>query len=387
MYTWLTCCTTGYRKIGPPSVNRSRTSRSATSQNLPEASSYSPSESVTPTGFIFQDQVKLMSFNIFVRPDIPIGLSSEYQDVRIELFSTHVLPHYHIVCLQEMFSVPLSSRRHSLIEQAKRLGFHWHHIGKRNYSLSPTIDGGLLVLSKLPIVKSDTLNFSSAAFADWYAEKGVLYCLVQTGPQEGHFVHLFCTHLQATYDEKGQSVSRNVRKEQIAQTVDFINKCVKNRDDWPILICGDFNVQSRKGPQDGTDSDEYIDVVSLIRSGLGVRGELLRDLTREIDGQTHPVTYGDSFIDPDGSIHPKEVSLTDVGGLKKHASQCNQALDKIFWIPSPERRGLMEPEITIINPMIIDKTSWNIVPNHPLTHLSDHYAVETTLRVQLPPNA
>ena len=389
MFSWLYCCTSGYRKeaqVGRPiAARKRRTLRSLSTQDLlPEEKSLASSASSRTDENLFHEQLKIMSFNIFVRPDMPMGLSpSEHQDLRVELFLTHVLPNYHLVCLQEMFSIPLSSRRHSLIQQAKARGFHWHHLGKRNYSLSPTIDGGLLVLSKLPIVKCETLNFSSAAFADWYAEKGVLYCLVQTGPSQDHYMHLFCTHMQATYDEKGKIISQNVRREQTMQAVEFINKCVNNRDEWPIVICGDMNVQSRKSPLDGSDSEEYIDVMKILRDGLGLRGELLRDLAKEIDGSTHPVTYGDSVIELDGSIHPKEMALTDVVGLKNHKSQCNQSLDKIFWIPSTDREALMQPASTVINPLIIDKSKWNVTPDLPLTHLSDHYAVETTLKVKL----
>lgn len=388
MFYWLYCCTTGYRKaalvqgtVPPVPMHKGR---SLSTCDLPDSSISGTS---SRNDNLFREDLKLLSYNIFVRPDMPMGFSSEYQDERIEIFANNVLANYDIVCLQEMFSIPLSSRRHSFIEQAKGLGFYWHHLGKRNYSLSPTIDGGLLILSKLPIVKTDALTFSSAAFADWYAEKGVLYCLIQTGPSEGHYLHLFNTHLQATYDDKGKTISRNVRREQVIQTVDFINKCIKNREEWPIVICGDMNVQSRTSPLDGSDSGEYTDVINIIRTGLGLRGELLRDLTKEIDGFNHPVTYADSVLHPDGSVHPKEDALTDVSALKNHTTQCNQSLDKIFWIPSPERRPVMEPASTLINHMIIDKTTWKNVPDLPLTHLSDHYAVETSVKVKLPSNA
>ena len=333
----LQCCTPGFRKtggthlVGKPPRRRERgtPARSLSTVDIADSSIIPISSSRTEP--LFKPEVVLLSYNIFMRPDLPISFS--------------------------------------------------HH-SSRTYSFSPTIDGGLLVLSKLPIVKTDIFNFSTAAFADWYASKGVLYCLIQVGPNDGHFIHLFCTHLQATYDEKGRKLSERVRKEQLKQTSEFVNKCVDGMEGWPIVICGDLNVQCRKSSMDGSDSPEYLDMMSTIRKGLGMKGELMRDLTLEIDGVSHPITYGDAHIDQDGNVHPREVSLTDVDDLKKSMDNCNQSLDKIFWVPATERVAQLEPAATTINPILIHKDSWNIKADHPLTHLSDHYGIETRIRVK-----
>jgi hypothetical protein len=227
------------------------------------------------------------------------------------------------------------------------------------------------------------MHFSSAAFADWYASKGVIYTLIQVGPRDPHFLHVFCTHLQATYDETGREVSERVRREQVEQIVSFINKCVFNRDEWPILICGDLNVQCRKSGEDGSDSDEYIQMMNMLREGLGLRGELVRDLAKEIDGRTHPVTYGDAHFDNEGNVKLKEVSLTDVTTLTQSRQWCNQSLDKVFYIPAVENLGKIEPQSTIINPIYVSEREWDVPKTAPLTHLSDHYAVESVLRVDL----
>jgi endonuclease/exonuclease/phosphatase family metal-dependent hydrolase len=331
----------------------------------------------------YKEELTVLSYNIFMRPNNPMGYTSEYQDFRAGLFLEHVLPGFDIVCLQEMFNMPLSSRRHEFIEDAKQKGFFWHHASSRTHSLSPSIDGGLLILSKFPIVRKDTFNFSAAAFADWYAAKGVLYCLIQVGPKEPHYIHLFCTHLQATYDEKGRDTSERVRKEQLTQTVAFISKCVYNREDWPIVICGDLNVQCRASGTDGSDSPEYIDMVKIFKQGLGLKGELLRDLTKEIDGKTHPITFGDAHVDVDGNVHLQENILNDVKTLKESSQWCNQSLDKIFFIPSTNQGRVIEPTSTIVNPLVIQREEWNVSDEQHLTHLSDHYAIETRLRIRI----
>lgn len=372
MFAWLWhCCTPDLRKRDPPLVGR------------PIKSNGRPLD-LDEKGIVsFSEEIKILTYNIFMRPDIPVSSSTEYQDYRAGLFINHVLPNYDIVCLQEMFNLPLSTRRHEFIEDARSRGFQWHHASSRTHSLSPSIDGGLLILSKLPIVRKDVLNFSSAAFADWYATKGVLYALVKVGPKEPHYIHLFCTHLQATYDEVGKEESERVRKDQITQTVAFIKKCVFNREEWPIIICGDLNVQCRKSGQDGSDSKEYLDMLSIFTTGFGVRGNLIRDLAKEIDGSTHPITYADAHVDDEGNIKLKETSLNDVESLKQSTIWCNQSLDKIFFIPPAEVPSPIEPKVTRVNPIIIQKELWNMKDETHLTHLSDHYAIETDLRVRI----
>jgi endonuclease/exonuclease/phosphatase family metal-dependent hydrolase len=383
MFAWLWhCCTPDLRKrdrqlAGLPSQAPNTVRRSVSGIDSSRRISTSfPQPS-------YREEVRLLSYNIFMRPNIPMSSYSEYQDIRAELFLDHVLPNYDVVCLQEMFNLPLSSRRHEFILDAKDSGFFWHHASSRTHSLSPSIDGGLLILSRFPIVRKDILTFTSAAFADWYASKGVLYCLIQLGPKEPHYIHVFCTHLQATYDDKGRETSERVRKDQLDQTVSFIEKCVQNRELWPILICGDLNVQCRKSGADGSDSQEYLDMLQIFKRGLGVKGELMRDLAKEIDGQTHPITFADAHIDGDGVVTLRETSLNDVEALTKSTEWCNQSLDKIFYIPPIGQAPTIEPTTTSVNPMLIQNDLWKVSDAAHLTHLSDHYAIETKLNVRL----
>lgn len=372
MFNWVFyCCTPRTRNKYPVTEGR-------------YAMKKGPGEKLSEPPPQWKPELNILTFNIFCRPDVPMSSATEYQEERIELFVEHVLPKYDVVCLQEMFHMPLTSRRLRFIEQAKSAGFlHAHHTS-RSSSFSPTIDGGLLVLSRFPIVKASVLNFTNAAFADWYASKGVLYCLVQCGPTNSHFIHLFCTHLQATYDEESRKVSEKVRADQLSQLADFVVKSVSGvGDTWPIIITGDVNVQCRRSSADGSDSDEYASMMQILKSGLGFKGEFLRDLAREIDGSSHPVTYGDSHIAQDGSVHPREVSLTDIDDLKTSSQNCNQSLDKIFWIPSTTQSAIIEPLQTRVNEMLIDKATWKVPKDLPLTHLSDHYGLETRLRVKL----
>jgi len=65
------------------------------------------------------------------------------------------------------------------------------------------VDGGLVILSKLPIVACDWLRYPRGTLAggDALAEKGALYCMIEAETKTGQkvYFHLVNTHLQASY--------------------------------------------------------------------------------------------------------------------------------------------------------------------------------------------
>jgi hypothetical protein len=56
--------------------------------------------------------------------------------------------------------------------------------------------GGLLVLSRFPIVQTSFVGYSAGYQIDKIVEKGCLHVLIK---KEESFLHIFDTHLQATY--------------------------------------------------------------------------------------------------------------------------------------------------------------------------------------------
>ena len=89
------------------------------------------------------------------------------------------------------------------------------------------LDGGLLILSKQPIIEQDSaenhspktirnpsLNlsrlplqdsivFTAGSQIDAWAAKGVIYAKIQVGSNEDRYIHVFNTHLQADQNEPG----------------------------------------------------------------------------------------------------------------------------------------------------------------------------------------
>jgi hypothetical protein len=80
---------------------------------------------------------------------------------RFQYFKNHYLQQYDIVCLQEIFGVYADQRRKKeLIEYGKSLGFV-DNVYTDNYSIRPLQpnDGGLLTMSKYPIVEKEAHLF------------------------------------------------------------------------------------------------------------------------------------------------------------------------------------------------------------------------------------
>jgi exonuclease III len=102
-------------------------------------------------------------------------------------------------------------------------------------------DGGLIILSRYPIIECSAMTYSSSSGSDKLANKGIIYARIQIGPSKGDYVHIFNTHIQS-HDYS------NTRLAQINELMDFIFEIIKSDKDHirPILVAGDFNVAAEK---------------------------------------------------------------------------------------------------------------------------------------------
>lgn len=114
-----------------------------------------------------ESPIRILSYNFFQRPPFIKNNFSDYKEVRLSLFITHILPHYDIICLQEMFTYG-SSRCRRLIEAAVQKGGLKYHYSSPEKSLlwDACIDGGLLILSKYPLLSCQSLTFPRGVIAD-----------------------------------------------------------------------------------------------------------------------------------------------------------------------------------------------------------------------------
>jgi sphingomyelin phosphodiesterase len=299
------------------------------------------------TGYSTQNKsIRILTLNLFLRPPLVKNNESDYKDERVQFFCREILDNYDIVCLQEVFST-LNSRRSQIISLASKKGLIYTcNCPSPGFFSAQVIDGGLLILSRYPILESDFLGFGNGLFPDIFSYKGVLHAKVQV---PGKDIHFFTLHTQATYpsnDEEKLSLYREARKEQLELTVRFIEKKIMENQD-PFLILGDFNINGK--------SEEYFSLLEVLKK-LDVT-----DLIRLKHGESLS-TYG--VILENGE--PEETVLS-------HRNECrnNTSIDYIFL----SNRGGVEADLqnTFVCPFYVQGQRF--------TRISDHYGVQTFLNI------
>lgn len=113
-----------------------------------------------------------------------------------------------------------------------------------NCSSSPfVIRGGVVALSKYPIVEQRAHVYQNSLYGSWdyMANKGFVYIKIE---KEGRPFHLVGTHLQATHD--GDTAEEHqVRLGQLGEIHSFINGLSIPASE-PVIIGGDMNVEWSK---------------------------------------------------------------------------------------------------------------------------------------------
>jgi endonuclease/exonuclease/phosphatase family metal-dependent hydrolase len=314
-------------------------------------------------------EVKALTYNVYLRPPLVNSNGEDYKNERLREFAK-VIPQFDILCLQEVFALG-NSRQARLISAARRYNFH--HVTSVPPPLisSKFVDAGLVILSKYPIVSSDGHIFNHGNQIDFYTAKQVLYAKVQLALDS--FVHVFTAHLQASYYENADQVNQlndEARTHQLQEMIDFAR--VKALDtEHPILLTGDFNLPALADSNDlVSESEAYQDMMMRLHTAFP-RHEIV-DLLKESYGGTHPFTYGDAELGPDGILRPKEVVLTSSADYN-----CRLAIDYLIWISPPLAPTVSDHRVQ----MVPGSTRVEVFPvtGHRFEQLSDHYGVSTVI--------
>ena len=86
---------------------------------------------------------------------------------------------YDIICLQECFDT-FTHRQFDLIEKLEKAGFKYVNTSDKPGFCEPKmIDGGIVVMSKFPIVESNFYDYGTMGQSDGLSKKGILYCRIQ----------------------------------------------------------------------------------------------------------------------------------------------------------------------------------------------------------------
>ncbi|EME30491.1 sphingomyelin phosphodiesterase [Galdieria sulphuraria] len=285
--------------------------------------------------FLESYKFRILSYNIFIRPPGVTSNGNDYKDERLVRFLSHMM-RYDIICLQELFTLG-SDRWQALTKAARIFGFYYEAHLKRNlFSWLPkVVDGGVTILSKFPIVATDSIFFKRSSYStiDCIVAKGVLYAKIELPFVEPRYLHLFSTHLQAG-DEPLEEMM-NIKLTQLEQAREFIYSKLNSERKELVVFCGDLNVNGRMSVVDGRDSKEYFKMMQLLSASSSSSGYSKipslrwKDVIRDSYQGMHPVTVGDADVDEYGQLlRTWELQLASKGDRG-----CRKRLDYILFDP------------------------------------------------------
>ncbi|KAJ3413157.1 hypothetical protein HDV05_008360 [Chytridiales sp. JEL 0842] len=387
-----------------------------------------PGSTTTPNtrpGTALSTRVKVLSYNLFLRPPGIKNNASDHKNVRLNIFGSSFLQGYDVVCLQEVFAYG-SSRLNKLLAYAKKSGLEYFTASPSKGLLNATVDGGLLILSRFPIVKTEKVTFKRGIYGDRFTAKGAIYARISITPSQ--HVHVFNVHMQSSATTSSLSsiqspdsaveASNNslnssnttttdsvtgIRLLQMAALKDFIDDCMRNNPGEPAIVAGGLNVNARSCKASGkSHSDEYVTMMRLLKGDIIVTGghsnqiptNPLRlnvsDLIYEANGKEHPITYGD-VVEPGKDHRPVETTLTASDGLGACGS-----IDYILWLTERNRNSTArdhesDEERSVIKSnngkAVLDLKGTRVerflVEGEPFTQLSDHYGISTVVNVAI----
>lgn len=283
-------------------------------------------------------RIKAFQYNVCWRPVISHIGREEYLRERMEQTVEHIAEaDYDLIGIEEAWQLG-SDLVDDFVKLLRERGYKYIVSGEvPGVFTRLCLDSGLLLISKFPVVAYDAMTYTDSYRIDYIYGKGALYARLNVGG--GQHVHVFVTHLQATYSLLATPEDKAIRKKQLAQLRKFIEK--NACDGAPIFAFGDFNV-------DWLHSEEK----ELFDQELTLSGYDRIDTVPE-----RPVTYADTV---DGK--PLETVLTvepDFGGM--------MSLDYVFWFKNKEGDKVVKNCTGRLEKLLVE--------GKPYTQLSDHYAL------------
>ena len=178
------------------------------------------------------DILDVLTFNAALLPET---VASTRPFARAAFMAPH-LAGYDVLVLQEVF---INSLRERLLDElTDAYPYRSDLVGVDGAGGLPwRQDGGIIILSRWPIVRQATMTFGgTCSGTDCLADKGVAYAAVR----KGRFTyHVFGTHAQSIF---GFDVA-SVRAAQFVLWRSFIEELAIPKDE-PVLLTGDLNVDA-----------------------------------------------------------------------------------------------------------------------------------------------
>ena len=191
------------------------------------------------------ESIRILTLNMFLRPPGIHTNISDFKDLRTQILIEEVLNCFDLICLQEVFST-LSSRKALIISEASKRGLPYSHSSPSpNPFNGHFTDGGLLILSRFPILLTDQITYDDSTGPDRLSSKGAIYAKLSICNTP---FHVFTTHLQSSYSTLNYAQFMNyrlVRRKQLKQFKSFIDNKLAHHYE-PVIIAGDFNIDGKE---------------------------------------------------------------------------------------------------------------------------------------------
>lgn len=239
------------------------------------------------------------------------------------------------------------------------------------------MDGGLLILSRYPIISTASLRYNESAGADGICAKGVLYAQVQlTSGSEGT-MHVFTTHTQSGEFHP----ETTIRENQITAMASFISTQIRRHSTAPVLIGGDFNLDARHDylftDHDtrptatlAVESKSYLKMTNLFKKACGEEYSHFRNVIHDVH-KKHLVTngIGHSLLNyPPNSVHTDIAKCIDY-----------------FFLAQTEPKNIRA--LTVTEASVDEcRLPQNLKSGKrvPITHISDHFGLQVTISFNRP---
>jgi endonuclease/exonuclease/phosphatase family metal-dependent hydrolase len=371
--------------------------------------------------------IRLMTINMLLRPPFINYNGDDYKNERLELLVRHVLPHYDIVALQEVFWF-WNFRLGTLLKEAQAQGFHWYtNNAAPPLSSRKFIDGGLLILSRYPITETRKRIYTNGVQIDGWAAKQALYAKVHISPTT--HIHVITTHTQADYATNSTNAKNaTTRMSQIREIGELIHDVwCEDPQKSEVIVMGDLNVDGRAHDDEGRmakrdkwgvwgeedrDSEEYKIMMETFKRSVqgksmdkpkkelnqihhnnGCKAKecepeeakprlVCTDLLREANKGINPVTIGDVTVLANGDIAPRETALTDPVTDMLSRSCLDYMIhfkQETILGEKPQQEEELEVVDSQVEPFFFDPRKLGGLP---VTQLSDHYGLSTTINLK-----
>jgi len=337
--------------------------------------------------------MKVLQYNIFLRPPGISNAGGDYKDERLQLFIDNVLQEngasFDLIFLQEAFAgycgccFGCSGRLDKLRRAAADAGLPYSHSGpQKHWCEGKFLDGGLLILSRFPIEKRDTLKFTAACHSDTLAAKGALHACIRL--PGGQLVDVFTAHLQASYSYTPTALVDSTQRLQLTELHEFIVRCCEGRE--TALFGSDMNIDAM---QPTTGEPQYQHLLHALKGEKFsdcIDMLLLKDQQNGNPTQiTHPATTVKYTWDTDtGTEVVLDSYLHDENGDSSHGAQKLERkacrLDYLFLLSGGRERFVLTPRAAMLECFLTEQltkspySAETTKPRGPVW-LSDHFGI------------